>query len=124
MHSSKRTMTSKAHMEPEKSSMRPELPEDVQGSLMDVGMRIRKSVSTGYKSKQTTFPAYNQPLYNGVAENIALRNTTFSFEPNGVKRSFEDAVPNYNWANPPPDFEEPEWLKPFDVVMEGTNERL
>lgn len=117
-------MTTKTHVEQPESSMRPQLPESIQGSLMDVGMRVRKSISTGYKSKQTTFPAYNPPLYNTVSENIALKNTAFSYEPNGTKRPFEQAIPNYNWANPPQDFEEPEWLKPFDVVMEGTNERL
>ncbi|CAN6646770.1 hypothetical protein TRVA0_022S00364 [Trichomonascus vanleenenianus] len=44
--------------QPQQSTRRPQLEDEIQAKLLSVGMRARKAVSEGYKFRSNNFPAY------------------------------------------------------------------
>ncbi|KAF9695431.1 hypothetical protein EKO04_006568 [Ascochyta lentis] len=49
---------------PHHPTLAPQLPDQVQSSLLSVGMRVRKSVPEGYKTPKTALPALQTTTYS------------------------------------------------------------
>ena len=57
----------------------PVLPATIQSSLLNVGMRVRKSVPEGYKTKQNLFCDLSKPFGASTSRSNRNRSTSTSF---------------------------------------------
>ena len=61
------------------STLGPVLPATIQSSLLNVGMRVRKSVPEGYKTKQKMFCDLSKPFGALTSKSNRTRSTSTSF---------------------------------------------
>ena len=61
------------------STLSPILPATIQSSLLNVGMRVRKSVPDGYKNKQKIFCDFSKPSAASTSRSDPTRSTSTSF---------------------------------------------
>ena len=61
------------------STLSPILPATIQSSLLNVGMRVRKSVSDGYKNKQKIFCDLSKPFAASTSKSESTRSNSTSF---------------------------------------------
>jgi Ribonucleotide reductase inhibitor len=76
-------LNAKQEQEQQEPLLSPPLPDEIQSSLLTVGMRIRKSVPEGYKTQKTLHSAriYDQskyPLGSGIRDYESTTDTTAS----------------------------------------------
>ena len=61
------------------STLSPILPATIQSSLLNVGMRVRKSVPDGYKTRQKTFCDLSKPFGASTSKSDQTRSTSTGF---------------------------------------------
>ncbi len=61
------------------STLSPILPPTIQSSLLNVGMRVRKSVPDGYKTKQKMFCDLSKPFGASTSKSDQTRSASTSF---------------------------------------------
>ena len=61
------------------STLSPILPATIQSSLLNVGMRVRKSVPDGYKTKQKMFCDLSKPFGASTSKSDQTRSASTSF---------------------------------------------
>ena len=61
------------------STLSPVLPATIQSSLLNVGMRVRKSVPEGYKTKQKMFCDLSKPFGASSSKSSRTRSASTSF---------------------------------------------
>ena len=60
-------------------TLSPILPATIQSSLLNVGMRVRKSVPDGYKTKQKMFCDLSKPFGTSISKSDPTRSASTSF---------------------------------------------